>query len=35
MVSGRRAESDDFPEEVVGTAVGTVCSEKLDSLGGR
>ena len=35
VVSDRRADSDGFLEELVGTAVGTVCSEKLDSLGGR
>ena len=32
VVSGRRAESDDFPKELVDIVAGT---EKLDLMGGR
>ncbi len=32
VVSGRRAELDDFREELVDTVVGTACFEDLDSL---
>ena len=35
VVSGRWAESGDFPKELVDIVAGTVCCEKLDLLGGR
>ena len=35
VVSGRRAEPDDFPKELVDIVAETVCYEKLDLLGGR
>ena len=35
VVSGRLAESDDFPKELVDIVAETVYYEKLDLLGGR
>ena len=35
VVSGRQAEADDFPRELVDIVVGVVCCEKLGLLGGR
>ena len=35
VVSGRRAESDDFPKELGDIVAGTACCGKLDLMRGR